>query len=294
MALTELLDRIRLEQKNFSPSQKRVAAYVLANYKQIPFYSITALSEKIGVSHFSVITFCKNLGYNKFSEFKKELSRYAADLIIYNKLSKDEPRTEDSTQPDHFCDQAMGEDIRSIESTLSDPRNQQALPKLVELLNGAKYIYVMGGRSSAYFASLLGSFLRYLDLKVIDLMPGTGDYLDRLSMVTPDDLVIAINFPRYTTQIVNGLQQLHAAGIPVALITDTDLAPAHAFATLSFYCQVESSSYVQCYAGCLSLISAICRAASSSRRQTAAAHVHALEENLYEQGVFAIGTRSQQ
>ena len=92
MALTELLDRIRLEQKDFSPSQKRVAAYVLANYKQIPFYSITALSEKIGVSHFSVITFCKNLGYNKFSEFKKELSRYAADLIIYNKLSKDEPR----------------------------------------------------------------------------------------------------------------------------------------------------------------------------------------------------------
>ena len=294
MALTELLDRIRLEQKDFSPSQKRVAAYVLANYKQIPFYSITALSEKIGVSHFSVITFCKNLGYNKFSEFKKELSRYAADLIIYNKLSKDEPREESSAQPDHFCDQALREDIRSIESTLSDPRNQQTLPKLVELLNTAKYIYVMGGRSSAHFASLLGSFLRYLDLKVIDLMPGTGDYLDRLSMVTPDDLVIAINFPRYTTQIVNGLQKLHAAGIPVALITDTELAPAHAFSTLSFYCQVESSSYVQCYAGCLSLISAICRAASSSRRQTAAAHVHALEENLYDQGVFAIGTRPQQ
>lgn len=294
MVVTELLDRIRLEQKNFSPSQKRVANYVLANYKQIPFYSITTLSEKIGVSHFSVISFCKNLGYNKFSEFKKDLSLYAADLIIYNKLSQDEPREETAHQPDRFCGQAMAEDIRSIEATLSDPHNQQALPKLVEMLNHAKYIYVMGGRSSAYFASLLGSFLRYLDLKVIDLMPGTGDFLDRLSMVTSEDLVIAISFPRYTSQIVNGLQQLHTSGIPVVLITDTDRAPAHAFSTLSFYCQVESSSYVQCYAGCLSLISAICRAASSSRRQIAATHVHALEENLYEQGIFSISSHPRQ
>ena len=45
MQLKELLDYIRREQQNYSPSQKRVAAYVLENYKQIPFDSITALSE---------------------------------------------------------------------------------------------------------------------------------------------------------------------------------------------------------------------------------------------------------
>ena len=286
MELNELLDQIRQAQDNYSPSQKRVAAYVLENYKQIPFESITALSEKIGVSHYSVISFCKSLGYDKFSEFKKCLSKYASDLIIYNKLSEGEENSGTKYDHNQFFDQALSEDISAIQATLSNPVNRDNLPKLVEMLDTARYIYVTGGRSSSHFAGLFASFLRYLDLKVIDLMPERGDYWDHITMIEPEDLVIAISFPRYTAQVVKSLMDLYHTGIPIALITDAGLSPAQPYAALTFHCDVRSSSYIQCYAGCLSLISAICRAVSNSRKQKAADHVRDLEKKLLEQGIF--------
>ena len=292
MVLTKLLDRIQQEQSGYSPSQKRVAAYVLENYKQIPFNSITTLSDRIGVSQYSVITFCKNLGYNKFSEFKKEFSQYAADLIIYNKLSQKEQNEDIDHDPNDYFDQALTEDCAAIEATLRNRHNRESMSRFVEMLNSARYIYVIGGRASSHFAALLASCLRYLDLKVIDLMPDRGDFLDRISMITPKDMVVAISFPRYTAQIVDGLVQIRGAGVPIALITDNHLSPAQSYADLTFYCEVKSTSYVQCYAGCLSLISAICRAASDNCKKKSAQHVHDLEEQLYQQGVFATGNRS--
>ena len=258
----------------------------MENYKQIPFDSITALSEKIGVSHYSVITFCKSLGYSKFSEFKKELSKYASDLIIYNKLSENEEHPDAIHDHNYFLDQALVEDMSAIQSTLTNQENRDNLPKIVDMLDSARYIYVTGGRTSSHFAGLFASFLRYLNLKVIELMPERGDYWDRIAMIEPEDLVIAVTFPRYTAQIVNSLADMHKAGIPIVLITDNGLSPAQPYADLTFYCEVSSTSYVQCYTGCLSLISAICRVVSNSRKQKAAGHLRGLENHLLEKGVF--------
>ena len=126
MELNELLNRISREQENYSPSQKLVADYVLKNYKRIPFFSITTLSKKIGVSHYSVISFCKSLGYSKFSEFKKDLSKYASDLIIYNKLSQNQEQEPEGTACNHghFFDQTMAEDQKAIQATLANPANR--------------------------------------------------------------------------------------------------------------------------------------------------------------------------
>ena len=288
MELNELLNRISREQENYSPSQKLVADYVLKNYKRIPFFSITTLSKKIGVSHYSVISFCKSLGYSKFSEFKKDLSKYASDLIIYNKLSQNQEQEPEGTTCNHghFFDQTMAEDQKAIQATLANPANRDNLPRLVEMINSAQYIYVTGGRVSSHLAGLLACFLRYLNLRVVELTSERGDYWDRLAMVTPQDLVIGISFPRYTAQIVNGLADLHEAGVPVVLITDCGLSPARPYADLVFCCEVESSSYVQCYAGCLSLISAICRTMGSSRKKKAAEHLRRLEKHLLDQGTY--------
>ena len=86
-AMLELLDRIRKEQDSFPAAQKRVAAYVVENYQQIAFLSISALSQKVGVSDNTVVKFCNHLGYDKFAEFKKEFTDYAhSELLIYKKL----------------------------------------------------------------------------------------------------------------------------------------------------------------------------------------------------------------
>ncbi len=282
MAVQETLDKIQQVQDSLSATQRQVAAYVLENYHQIPFLSITALAQKIGVSNNSVVKFCNQLGFEKFTEFKKIFSEYAhSELVMYNKLSEEE----EPTDGDNFFSLTMSEEITSIRATLTDAVNQQNLPKMLEMIDAAKCIYITGGRASGMMAELFANELRYLGLKVFTV-PVASDYLDRLSAIGPEDLVIALSFPRYTAQVVDGLRDLHEARIPVALITDAGLSPCHPYADIAFHCNVNSGYYFPCFSGCLSLINTICRAMGATRKKDAAQHVHRLESHLLERGVF--------
>jgi len=280
--LLDLLDRIRLEQGSFSAAQKLVAAYVLENYHQIPFLSITALAENIGVSNNTVIKFCNQLGYAKFTEFKRQFSEYAhTELVMYNKLSESDLDESNS----HFIS-TMEEDIAAIQSTLSDPRNQENLHKLLPMLEKASHIYITGGRASGALASLFCRILRYLDLQVHEVTSSVGDYWDRMSMITEQDLVIAFCMPRYTSEVVEALKNLHLRSVPVVLITDTGLSAAHPYADLSFHCAVSSGYYHLSYTSCIALINVICRAAGAMRKHHAGNFMQQLENHLLETGVF--------
>ena len=281
--MQELLSRIRQEQDAFPAAQRQVAAYVVENYNQIPFLSITALAKNIGVSDNTVIKFCNHLGYGRFTEFKKVFSEYAhSELVMFNKLSEDGEGESD----DAFFSVEAEESITSIRAAINDPINRENLPKLLDMMNRAKHIYITGGRASSAFAQLFANELRYLGLKVHDVTFGVGDYLDRLSMVEQEDLVIALSFSRYTAQVVYALRDLHEAGVPVVLITDKGLSPAYPYANLVFHSPVNSSGYFLNYSGCLTLINSICRAMGSARKKGAAGHMRRLEERLLDSGIF--------
>ena len=283
ISLQDLLNRIRQKQESFPAAQRLVAAYVVENYNQIPFLSITTLAKNIGVSDNTVIKFCNQLGFQKFTEFKRVFSDYAhSELVMFNKLSE----TGEGDIENSFFAQGLEEDSAAIHATLTNPVNQQNLPEMLSMLDKAKNIYITGGRGSAIMAALFANMLRYLGYKVHDISTGVGDYLDRLSMVEKDDLVIVISFPRYTAQIVNAAKYLHEQGVPIVLITDTGLSPALPYASLSFHCSYDSNYYFPTFGGCLSLIGVICRAASATRKKEAAQHIRHLEGMLIDYGVF--------
>ena len=280
----ELLDRIRREQESFPAAQRLVAAYVVENYTQIPFLSITTLAKNIGVSDNTVVKFCNHLGYNKFAEFKRLFSDYAhSELVLSNKLSES---TEQVADDQDFFTQEMEEDIRAIQATLSDTYNVKNLPRLLEMMDQAEHIYITGGRGSSMMAGLFAKALRYLDFKVHDVINGMGDYLDQMAMIQKEDLVIVISLPRYTSWVVEAAKYLHKREVPVVLITDTGLSPAHPYADLSFHCMMTSSSYFPSFTGCFALINAICRAAGATRSKDAVEYARRLERELLDRGIF--------
>lgn len=283
MTLQEFLNQIRYQHDSFSAAQQLVAAYVLENYHQIPFLSITALADAIGVSDNTVVKFCNRLGFERFAEFKKFISEFISqfthpDLVMSRKLS-------DSSNDSVFS-RCMEEDFAAIQATLTDPTNQENLDVLISMMDKAKNIYVSAARSSASMAALLVTELRYLNYKIFECNVGSGDYLDRLSIIEPDDLFIVLTFPRYTSQVIQGIKNVREIGTPIVLITDTGLSPAHPYCDLAFHCAVNSNYYFPCLSGCLSLINTICRAAGAARKQVVSEHIRKLESKLLDQGVF--------
>lgn len=282
--MRELLEKIMKEQASFPAAQRQVAAYVLDNCYQIPFLSITALAKKIGVSDSTIINFCLQLGFDGYGEFKKIFSDHVhSELVMYNKLSSSGAKGGEEDSP--FSD-VMAKDIASIQATLTNSVNADSLKKLLPMMEKASNIYTLGGRTSVFFGGYLAAVLRCLGLRVHTLDGGVNDYLDRISLIFPEDMAIAFCFPRYTALTVELMRDLHERGVPLALITDTGLCPAYPYADVVFHCSASFESYFPCYTSCMSLISVICHAASTHFKDTALPHVHRLEKQLIERGIF--------
>lgn len=285
MKINELLNQIRRDMSKLPPLQKKVALFVIENYQQIPFFSITKLSEEIGVSHYTIISFCNNFGYSKFSEFKNQFLNYASDLIIFNKLN-DSKNLETNIQKGNIFENAIKDGVDSIKKTLGDQQNIKNVDEFVKMVQKSNNIYIVGGRASSNYANLFCTFLRYLGLKVYLLRSNNGDFWDQVGMITEKDLVIAISFPRYTALVVDCLTSMYNLKIPTVLITDYGLSPAIPYSNLVFRCELKSSLYVQCYSGCVTLIEALATAVSKARSKEATEHIQKLETKLLDSGTF--------
>ena len=76
--IQQILSGIKGGRYGFPAAQRLVADYVVKNYEQIPFLSITALAQNCGVSEKTVVKFCNSLGFEKFTEFKRTFFRLCA------------------------------------------------------------------------------------------------------------------------------------------------------------------------------------------------------------------------
>lgn len=254
----EILNKIRQEQTHFSSAQRQVANYVLENYHMIPFLSISSLAENIGVSSNSIIKFCNQLGFAKFTEFKRVFSDHAHTELTSTGIS-----TENfSGKSGRYFSQGLEDDTAAILATLSNPINIENLPKALEMITNASHIYISGGMRSSGLATVFAGSLRLLGLKAHELTNGGLPYAQQLRMVTPEDLVIAICLPRYTPESADQLKKLQKRGVPVMVITDTGLSPVLPYADLAFCCTVPSSYFLPSCAGVLSMIDVICRGVS--------------------------------
>lgn len=252
----ELLSQIRYQEPNFSAAQRLVANYVLDNYHMIPFLSIGALAENIGVSSNSIIKFCNQLGFEKFAEFKRIISDHA-----HTELTSAE-KAEEPAQKNKYFAQGLEENIAAIQATLRDRNNQENLSKAVEMITKASHIYISGGFRSFGMAHFFAGSLRCMGLRTQEIRSGTTDYWLQLRTATPEDLVIAFSLPPHNPETVEHLRRVHKKGVPVMVITDDGLSPVIPHSDLAFCCSMPQSYYLPSCSGMLALIDVICHAVS--------------------------------
>lgn len=58
---------------SFTKTFKLISDYIKKNYSNIVFLSIQELAESMGVSTSSITRYCKELGYEGYSEFQKAI-----------------------------------------------------------------------------------------------------------------------------------------------------------------------------------------------------------------------------
>ena len=68
-----ILHRLKAEMEKLTPSQQKVASYILKNSMEVPFMTMEQVAFKVEVSAATIMRLAYHFGYSGYSELQKEL-----------------------------------------------------------------------------------------------------------------------------------------------------------------------------------------------------------------------------
>ena len=278
-----------LEEKSptFSKGQRRIAGYIVEAYDKAAFMTASRLGKTVGVSESTVVRFAVELGFDGYPEMQKAMQE-----MVMNRLTSVQ-RIEVANNRIGNQDvlgkvlQADADKIRQTSETISREDFQTA----VNVILKARRIYLLGVRSAAPLANFAGYYMNYMfeDVRVITVS-GAGEMFENLVGITPDDVVIAFSFPRYSSATLKAAQYCRGIGATVIGITNSHVSPLAANSDCVLLAKSDMMSLVDSLVAPLSVVNALLVSLASAREQEVQKSLSTLERvweeyNIYEKRV---------
>ncbi|MBQ6233304.1 MAG: MurR/RpiR family transcriptional regulator [Clostridia bacterium] len=276
-----LINELNIRRCRLSKSYRAIAAFIEEHYERVPSMTAMALAREVNVSESTVVRFANALGYEGYPALLKALQ-----YQVRKRLTTDERFSLGAEIPqEDVLSTVLKEDMRNIRQTI-DQIDSEAFTKTVDTLLSARHIYVIGLRSAAPLAQFMTYYLNFVFDNVSQVPSGLADVFEGLLRIQPEDALIGISFPRYSTRTVEAMRFAHSAGARVIAITDSVRSPLNSVADLCLTASTEMPSFVDSLAAPLSLINALIVAIGLKKREELHAHLTRLEEVWSENGVY--------
>ena len=264
----DILTNIHNKLTTFSKGQRRIATYILESYDKAAFLTAGALGKITQVSESTVVRFAAELGYDGYPAMQRALQE-----MVLNRLTSVQRIGEQDV-----VSTILQADMDRLRHT-NEHLDREAFSGAVEALLQARCIYVLGVRSSAALASSLSYYLHYMFENVrLITTPSTSEVFEQLVRISPQDAVIGISFPRYSTATGKALQYCREAGAQVIALTDSETAPIARSAHYLLTAKSDMVSLVDSLVAPMSVVNALIVALTSRRKHETAQTLDRLEQ----------------
>lgn len=267
----------------FSKGQKRIARYILDHYDKAAYMTASRLGSIVEVSESTVVRFAIEIGFDGYPEMQRALQELIRTRLtavqrvdITNSLIGD----------DDVLDRVLGADAEKIRRTL-DEIDRRSFETAVDKIISAKSIYIIGVRSSSSLAGFLNfNFRMILDnVRFVQTTSGS-EMFEQIMNIGPDDVLIAISFPRYSKRIINAVEYASEAGADVISITDSRQSPIAAGADQLLLARSDMVSFVDSLVAPLSIINAMIVAVARKKPDDIRKRLEKLEQIWDEYDVY--------
>jgi DNA-binding MurR/RpiR family transcriptional regulator len=214
----DVFSRLRGFYPGLSPSEKKVADFILENYEAVIRMPLAELAFKSGVSEATAVRLCRSLGYPGFLDLKLALTRLYPNTpqLIHDDISPDD-------SPDVIVRKVFQGDIQAINDTLA-VLDTEAFSKAIMLVEGARKVLIVGvGTSGPMTHELFNRLIRL----GINCQIQTDSYLQvmQTSLLTAEDVIIIISQTGDSQDPIRTAMEAHLHQIPVITITGNALSP---------------------------------------------------------------------
>lgn len=235
-ASSMIAERIEIAYPLLTDALRSFADFVLAEPFKVAQLSINETVHASGVSVATANRFARRLGFDGYPQFRAEVLRSFEDLVSPVERQRDTPEHGKGTV--QIIETSFGEDITNLTNTLSNI-DMGRVEALVTRMAGARRIVALGFDQAGLLVTLFANKLQAAGLDVRSASAGGGRMgaARELLQCGPEDLVVAVAFPRYFRDTIELAHEAVARGLPLIAITDSQASPLAQIADSAIYLQ---------------------------------------------------------
>ena len=270
-----LLSRFARSQSSLSGSRKRLLAKILDESNETYFLSSRDMGKRYGVNSATVIRTIQALGYEKFADFSHDLQEHFVTKITPYTAMKAAEQT--ALTIEDRIRQSIEKDIEN----LTDLRRDIEPERLVEFagrINISQRIVIVGIDFAASLANALAYGLVRLGFDADAPIGSSGVIQNRLKIMTPKDLLIAISFGRGLRETIDAVRTARRRNIPSFGITNGDQTPIAKYCDSYLIASIARTSFIDSYAAPVAAINALLVACAHSQSARSLEHLRQFEE----------------
>ena len=278
-----ILHTIENNMSSFSKGQKRIAGYILENYDKAAFMTASKLGKLVGVSESTVVRFASELGYDGYPSMQRALQE-----MIRSRLTSTQriQAAGDLLDRQDLLGAVLQSDIDKLREFVGEA-DRREFDNVVERIMQARHIYILGVRSSSFVAGYLNFYMHLLCENVTLVQSNAaGEIFEQLFRIGPEDVMIAISFPRYSKVTMNTVKFAQDRGASIIAVTDNELSPVYQMSDAALLAPCEMISFVDSMVAPLSLINALLVALAHRMGTDVSTTFAELEDIWNEYGVF--------
>lgn len=221
-------DRIAAMADELTPTDRRIARLIIDDPTTPAFGTLADVARRADTSGPSVVRFATKLGFDGYSDLQSRIRASLTQRLIPAHRPIDRIRSGgDGADDGHRV--GGRSDAHASSAVFFTNADRGTLSVMADTVAAARRVMVVCAETSAAPGLILATNLGLLRPGVSRLptsAAGQASVVDH----GPDDVAIAIDFPRYERSVVAATRNLATNGCPVVALTDGPLSPLAAVA----------------------------------------------------------------
>lgn len=269
------------------PKAAHLAAFVSEHYVRVAFMSTRGLAAAAGVSLATVVRFPRLLGYPSFEAFRGSIQdRLNFDLTGVERLRTLPTSNRSAAALLRRIIDADLESLRALAHTFSEPQFE----RFVDTVIAAQRVTVLGFRWVTPLTHYLGYSLGKIKPGVRAFVSADSALYDQVRLMDSGDVIVAIAFARYPSDLVDLVQYAFKLGIRILAITDSPLSPLLPLAEVALFAKASMLDFVGSLAAPAALINCVVSETGVRLGDKALERLQALEDAAAEAGIYVRGS----
>jgi DNA-binding MurR/RpiR family transcriptional regulator len=199
--------------ETFSPSERKLANFMLEHTDEVPFLSTSELAERTRLSTASVTRFAQRLGYEGYPHLQKEIRTHLRETFA--------PKV--TSQKGGLLNRFWQLEEQNLQALKQIPETE--LEKAATALAKARRVWVVAGRATQFVAQLAWYDLLSYRSEVQFMLSEHIGVMEQLIEMSAEDVVLVYTIRRYTKATTRLTYACKEQGATVLLITDDGHPP---------------------------------------------------------------------